>query len=173
MLVGKTIREDYYFILDKLQSRLASWKGRLLKKVGRITLAQLAILLVKAPQGKPSHVWKVICKAYSTLKDGFSVRIGNEASNVWFDNWTRTEPLCTKVVYDDIQGVDLTLSNLITGGKWNLDESVKGDPTNAGFGAIFKDLQAASELGLRIILLFLDSSYAIALVKNWCNHLEL
>ncbi|KAG5035316.1 hypothetical protein JHK87_010226 [Glycine soja] len=79
-----------------------------------------AILLVKAPQGKPSHVWKVICKAYSTLKDGFSVRIGNEASNVWFDNWTRTEPLCTKVVYDDIQGVDLTLSNLITGGKWNL-----------------------------------------------------
>jgi len=79
---------------------------------------------VKAPQGKPSHVWKVICKAYSTLKDGFSVRIGNEASNVWFDNWTRTEPLCTKVVYDDIQGVDLTLSNLITGGKWNLGKKV-------------------------------------------------
>lgn len=40
ILMGRVKKEDFYFILDKLHDRLASWKSKLLNKVGRLTLAK-------------------------------------------------------------------------------------------------------------------------------------
>jgi len=37
---GGMKKVDYEFLIDKVQSRLASWKNKLLNKVGRLTLAK-------------------------------------------------------------------------------------------------------------------------------------
>jgi len=39
ILKGRAKRNDFHFIIEKMQSRLASWKHRLLNKPGRLTLA--------------------------------------------------------------------------------------------------------------------------------------
>ena len=38
ILKGMAKRNDFYFIIEKMQTRLASWKNRLLNKPGRLTL---------------------------------------------------------------------------------------------------------------------------------------
>lgn len=50
----------------------------------------------------------------------FTPRIGDGASNIWFHNWSGSGWLSTKVLYVDIQDVDLTLSDVIQDGKYNL-----------------------------------------------------
>jgi hypothetical protein len=40
MISGRTKKEDFNFILDKINSRLASWKNKFLNKPGRVTLAK-------------------------------------------------------------------------------------------------------------------------------------
>lgn len=39
-LFGRVTSADFSFIIDKVHSRLAGWKGRLLSRAGRITLAK-------------------------------------------------------------------------------------------------------------------------------------
>jgi len=39
MLKGRPKRSGFHFIIEKMQSRLASWKNKLLKKIGRLALA--------------------------------------------------------------------------------------------------------------------------------------
>lgn len=39
MLHGRARREDFLFSVEKMKSRLASWKGKLLNEAGRVTLA--------------------------------------------------------------------------------------------------------------------------------------
>lgn len=39
MFQGKVMKDDFNDILDRVNSKLASWKGRLLNKPGRLTLA--------------------------------------------------------------------------------------------------------------------------------------
>lgn len=38
---GRVKKEDFNFLLEKIQSRLSSWKNKLLNKAGRLTLAKL------------------------------------------------------------------------------------------------------------------------------------
>jgi hypothetical protein len=40
ILNGRAKRSDFLFIIEKMQSRLASWKNKLLNKPGRLTLAE-------------------------------------------------------------------------------------------------------------------------------------
>lgn len=40
LLSGRVTVLDFAFIVDKVHSRLASWKGRLLSRAGRVTLAK-------------------------------------------------------------------------------------------------------------------------------------
>lgn len=40
ILKGRPKKEDFNFIIEKVQARLASWKLKLLSKVGRMTLAK-------------------------------------------------------------------------------------------------------------------------------------
>jgi hypothetical protein len=39
MLKGRPKRSDFHFIIEKMQTRLASWKNRLLNRTGRLALA--------------------------------------------------------------------------------------------------------------------------------------
>lgn len=43
MITGRVKKEDFNFIIDKLNARLASWKNKLLNKSGRLTLATSVI----------------------------------------------------------------------------------------------------------------------------------
>ena len=36
---GRSKKEDFASIMDRVSNKIASWKGRLLKKPGRVTLA--------------------------------------------------------------------------------------------------------------------------------------
>jgi len=40
LLQGRVKRAHFNFIIDKINGRLADWKGKLLNKVGRVTLAK-------------------------------------------------------------------------------------------------------------------------------------
>lgn len=40
ILTGRVTKKDFNFILDKIQSRLAGWKSKLLNKAGKATLAK-------------------------------------------------------------------------------------------------------------------------------------
>ena len=39
-------KSDFYFIVDKLNQRLASWKGKLLNRAGRLTLARSVLAFI-------------------------------------------------------------------------------------------------------------------------------
>jgi len=43
MKYGRTTKEDFLDIYDRVASKLASWKGRLLNKPGRVTLAKVVL----------------------------------------------------------------------------------------------------------------------------------
>jgi len=43
ILNGRPKRSDFHFIIEKMQSRLASWKNKLLNKAGRLTLASSVV----------------------------------------------------------------------------------------------------------------------------------
>jgi hypothetical protein len=45
VIKGKAKRSDFHFIIEKMQSRLAFWKHKLLNKPGRVTLALSVSLL--------------------------------------------------------------------------------------------------------------------------------
>jgi hypothetical protein len=48
MRYGRTKKEDFLHIQDKVASKLASWKGRLLNKLGRFTLAKPVLTSLSA-----------------------------------------------------------------------------------------------------------------------------
>lgn len=43
LLTGRVNKSDFAYILDKINSRLAGWKRKLLNRVARVTLAQSVI----------------------------------------------------------------------------------------------------------------------------------
>jgi hypothetical protein len=48
ILKGRPKRSDFYFIIEKMQTRLASWKNRLLNKPGRLALATSVLSSIPA-----------------------------------------------------------------------------------------------------------------------------
>ncbi|KEH43105.1 hypothetical protein MTR_1g084080 [Medicago truncatula] len=72
MRYGRTKKEDFLKIYDKVASKLASWNGRLLKKFGRVALAKGNMFLEKAKTGSP--IWNAILKTLYVLEDGFSYK---------------------------------------------------------------------------------------------------
>ena len=36
-----------------------------------------------------SPIWRMICKAASLLREGFTICVGDGLSSFWFDFWTR------------------------------------------------------------------------------------
>lgn len=61
ILKGRAKRNDFNFIVEKMQSRLASWKNRLLNKPGRLTLASSVLSSIPTYYMQTSWLPQSIC----------------------------------------------------------------------------------------------------------------
>jgi hypothetical protein len=212
MLQGTARKQDFTEVYDRIVSKLASWKSRLLNKPGRVVLANAVISSLPAyhmqtqwlPQGmcddldkivrrfiwkgtgdtgmhlvgwdkitQPrrygglgvriarfqnasllgkliwevlnasdklwvklisekylkgrsifnvsvsggSSTWNSINKTLHMLQEGFSVKIGNGNSNLWFDSWVLKEKLGSAVPFVAIQDTDMRIKDVWQDGK--------------------------------------------------------
>lgn len=115
--------------------KLASWKGRLLNKPGRLTLTNAVIsspvlnslyvknnhlFLVSNTKGPPT--WNSLLKALEVLKPGLSFKIGNGETNVWNERWVNKSLLGHEVWVVDIHDIHLKIKDLFKDGVWRLNE---------------------------------------------------
>ncbi|KAG4927472.1 hypothetical protein JHK85_053958 [Glycine max] len=105
---------DQGVVIDDIHSNIDASAG---------ATTQARVQLAKASKSVKSKTsWPL--KANPLMSGGqfasFTPRIGDGASNIWFHNWSGSGCLSTKVLYVDIQDVDLTLSDVIQDGKYNL-----------------------------------------------------
>ena len=61
ILKGRAKRTDFYFIIEKMQTRLESWKNRLLNKPGRLTLASSVLSSIPSYYMQISWLPQSIC----------------------------------------------------------------------------------------------------------------
>lgn len=89
MLSGRVTKSDFAYILDKVDSRLAGWKSKLLNRAGKITLAKSVVSAI--PVYTMQNYWlpTSICDSIDTKVRGF---IWGGRSSHWV-NWpTITQP---------------------------------------------------------------------------------
>lgn len=68
-----------------------------------------------------SHTWNSISKAKRDLTEGYSFRLGDGATSIWFQPWTHFGCLGSQVQYVDIHDRDYTIKDIIQNGAWNLN----------------------------------------------------
>jgi hypothetical protein len=59
-----------------------------------------------------SCVWNSLAKALHMLRDGFSLKIGDGSSRVWYDPWVIKDNLCPVVPFVAIQDTDLKIKDI-------------------------------------------------------------
>lgn len=70
MMKGKAKKEDYNFLLDRIQSKLASWKLKLLNRAGRQTLANDVICSIPSYSMQISWLPQNVCNSIDcTVRD--------------------------------------------------------------------------------------------------------
>ncbi|KAJ1428119.1 Ribonuclease H domain [Sesbania bispinosa] len=67
-----------------------------------------------------SVVWRSIVKAKDALKDGFSMKLGNGNTPMWYEDWTGLGKLCWKLPFVHIADTNLTVKDLWDGSTWSL-----------------------------------------------------
>ncbi|KAK9291995.1 hypothetical protein L1049_019947 [Liquidambar formosana] len=107
-------KETYYYVLEKVQSRLAGWKADHLSMASRTLLVQSVTSAIpgytmqttKLPEslcqqidrsnsnGQASHSWRSILKGQDIIKDGHKWIVGNGKNiRFWLDVWVGEEAL--------------------------------------------------------------------------------
>lgn len=71
MLKGRARKEDFNFIIDKMHSRLASWKLKLLNKAGRMTLAKSVLTSIPIYYMQLNWIPSNICKKMDQITRNF------------------------------------------------------------------------------------------------------
>lgn len=71
MLNEQLKNEDFHFIIDKLNSRFASWKNELLNKAGRITMANSVLTSIPNYCMQISWFLQEVCTATDKIVRGF------------------------------------------------------------------------------------------------------
>ena len=79
-------------------------------------------LLQGTARSDDSFTWKSILHAYSVLKDSFRFRVGNGDLSFWYDKWLDVGRLCDKVVFVNIQDVDMKVSDVFYDRTWHLQK---------------------------------------------------
>ncbi|CAJ2643293.1 unnamed protein product [Trifolium pratense] len=77
ILKGRAKRSDFHFIINKMQSRLASWKNRLLNKPGRLALASSVLSSIPTYYMQVSWLPQSICDSIDQTTRNFLWRDSN------------------------------------------------------------------------------------------------
>jgi len=108
MIIGKVKKEDFNFILDKLNAKLASWKNKLLNKHGRLALATSVINSI------PTYYMQISSnfKSKYVLKGGYCYCIGDDNSLFWYAPWLCNNPFCCRVDYIAIHDTHIRIKDV-------------------------------------------------------------
>lgn len=77
-----------------------------------------------------SSLWKGILKARDVLKDGFSFKVGNGETSLWYGDWSEHGILASKVSYVNISDTNLILKDVTSSGVWNCSNIYPIIPSN-------------------------------------------
>ncbi|CAJ2635885.1 unnamed protein product [Trifolium pratense] len=77
ILKGRAKRSDFHFIIDKMQSRLASWKNRLLNKPGRLALGSSVLTSIPTYYMQIAWLPQSICDSIDQTTRTFIWRDSN------------------------------------------------------------------------------------------------
>ena len=130
ILKGRAKRNDFYFIIEKMQSRLASWKNKLLSKPGRLTLASSVLSSISAYYMQTSWLPQSICDSLDKTTRNFIWR-GSNDKGIHLVGWSKiTRPkflglgirtaretnicLLGKLVWDLVQSTNKLCVNLLS-----------------------------------------------------------
>jgi hypothetical protein len=88
ILKGRPKRSDFLFIIEKMQNRLASWKGKLLNKAGRLTLASSVLSSIPTYYMQLNWLPQNICDNIDQTTRNFIWK-GNNNKGVHLVNWKK------------------------------------------------------------------------------------
>jgi len=88
ILRGSPKRSDFLFMIDKMQNRLASWKGELLNKAGRLTFASSILSSIPTYYMQINWLPQNICDNIDQTTRNFIWR-GNNNIGVHLVNWKK------------------------------------------------------------------------------------
>lgn len=57
-----------------------------------------AILFGLVIRAKSSIIWRGIRKPIETFAEGYTFRIGSTGTSLWYEDWTKLDPLCKLVL---------------------------------------------------------------------------
>ncbi|GAU37589.1 hypothetical protein TSUD_365100 [Trifolium subterraneum] len=86
MISGRAKKEDFNFILDKINSRLASWKNKFLNKLGRVTLAKSVLNSIPTYYMQIHWLPSAICSKIDQTTRNFIWK-GNTNKGIHLVNW--------------------------------------------------------------------------------------
>ena len=145
IIKGRPKRSDFFFIIDKMHSRLASWKNKLLSKPGRLTLASSVLSSIPSYYMQINWMPQSICDSIDkTTRDFLWKDTNNKGINLV--NWQKVKhlgglgihtaretntSLLGKLVWDMVQSTNKLwvhlLSNKYIGGRDFLQASIQSN----------------------------------------------
>ena len=87
LLISRPKKNDFSFIVDKLRHRLASWKGKLLNKVGRLILAKLVLFSISIYSMQTFRLPTSICDDVDKTTRSFIWSKNNMDRGLHLINW--------------------------------------------------------------------------------------
>jgi len=88
ILKGRPKRSDFSFIIEKMQNRLAFWKGKLLNKAGRLTLASSVLSSIPTYYMQINWLPQNICDNIDQVTHNFIWK-GNNNKGTHLVNWKK------------------------------------------------------------------------------------
>jgi hypothetical protein len=131
MLQGRPKKSDFNFIIEKMQTRLASWKNRLLNRAGRLTLATSVLSSIPTYYMQINWLPQNICDRIDQTSRNFIWK-GTNNKGIHLVNWSKvTRPkylgglgiraardanicLLGKLVWDIVQSTNKLWVNLLS-----------------------------------------------------------
>jgi hypothetical protein len=71
LMHGKAKKSDFNFILERIQSKLATWKGRLLNRARRVTIARSVINVILISYIQTLWLPRAICNGIDKIIKNF------------------------------------------------------------------------------------------------------
>lgn len=103
-------KEDFNFVIDNLQNRLASWKGKLLNKAGRVTLVKSVLCVIPTYYMQLNWFPSSVCSQIDRMANNF-VWKGSADKGVHLVSWEKiTRPKTEGAWVSGLRGIPILLS---------------------------------------------------------------